>query len=96
MLEEHDRLLNHRSEEEGMDMTDIHMMKVEDMNLTGIHIGEGGGYGYDEYPYGGGYGYDGYPYGGGGWYEYGERAFIKGVTGGGWYIYDGGYNSGGG
>jgi hypothetical protein len=72
MLEEHDRLLNHRSEEEGMDMTDIHMMEVEDMNLTGIHIGEGGGYGYD-----------GYSYGGGGWYEYGERAFIKRVTGGG-------------
>jgi hypothetical protein len=37
MLKNHERSSNHRSEEEGMDMTDIHMMEVEDMDMVKEH-----------------------------------------------------------
>jgi hypothetical protein len=38
MLEEHDRPLNHRTDEEGMDMADIHMMEVEDIDMVEEHL----------------------------------------------------------
>jgi hypothetical protein len=38
MLEEHDRLSNHRTDEEGMDMAGIHMMEVEDMDMVEEHL----------------------------------------------------------
>jgi hypothetical protein len=37
MLKNHERSSNHRSEEEGMDMTDIHMVEVEGMDMMKKH-----------------------------------------------------------
>jgi hypothetical protein len=37
MLEEHERQSNHRPKEESMDMTDIHMVEVESMDMVAEH-----------------------------------------------------------
>jgi hypothetical protein len=67
MLEEHERQSNHRPKEESMDMTDIHMVEVESMDMVAEHPSK-------EQP-GGGW----YRYGGGG-YGYGGGAPIEGAT----------------